>query len=239
MEEMKTRRGITMNIASSLERITEARERAQEHWRKRQEEARGAPRLAPTIALTREAGVPGTSIAREVGAQLGWQVYDHELLEHIARETGWRLELLESIDERHRNWLLESVEALSAGSAVSEHSFVRHLVQTILSLGAHGQCVIVGRGAILILPRESTLRVRLVAELEDRIETLRKRLNLTRSEAERQIEETDRARRRFIKDHFQADPADAHHYDLTLNTSRWSIKQCAELIVAAAHILQR
>jgi cytidylate kinase len=230
-----------MNIFNSLERVTGAMDRAQEHWRRRQQEEKAAPeapRPALTIALTREAGVPGTSIAREVGAKLGWPVYDHELLEKIAHEMGLRVDLLESVDERRKSWLLESVQALSSGAFVSESSYVHHLVQTILSLGTHGECIIVGRGAAAILPRETTLRVRLLGELEDRIEATRRRLNITRQEAARWVEETDRERRRFIQDHFQTDPADPRHFDMTLNTSRWSISDCASLIITGLRLLQ-
>src|SRR5690242_12897526 len=46
---------------------------------------RGAPppRTGPaamTIAVSREAGARGGTIARRVGRKLGWQVYDQELL---------------------------------------------------------------------------------------------------------------------------------------------------------------
>src|SRR5262249_41889981 len=61
-----------------------------------------------TIALSRQAGTEGTAVAQEVGKRLGWQVYDHELLERIAQEMNVREALLESVDERRQSWLLES-----------------------------------------------------------------------------------------------------------------------------------
>src|SRR5439155_13551970 len=95
-------------------RRTETLEQAQRHWQERRREQSVAPAAALSVALMREAGTPGTSVAREVGAGLGWQVYDHELLERIAAENGLRLNLLESVDERHKSWLTECVEALGA-----------------------------------------------------------------------------------------------------------------------------
>ena len=115
--------------------------------------------------------------------------------------------------------------------AVSELAYVRHLTQTILSLGTHGDCVIVGRGAAHILPRDTTLRVRLVADLDDRIAAISRRLTLTKDKAAKWVAETDRQRQSFVKDHFLKDPADAHHYDLVLNTSTWSVSDCADLIL--------
>lgn len=45
------------------------------------------------------------------------------------------------------------------------------------------------------------------------------------------MEQTDRDRSQFIKLHFQRDSADMRHYDLFLNTSQFSIDECAQLIV--------
>src|SRR5262245_10840905 len=97
----------------NLARYTEAVERAQNHWQTRQEQVRAGQTHAYTIALARQAGAPGTSVGQEVGRRLGWQVYDHELLEHIAREMGLRVSLLESVDERRRSWLLECLETFA------------------------------------------------------------------------------------------------------------------------------
>jgi hypothetical protein len=47
-------------------------------------------------------------------------------------------------------------------------AYVHHLSQAILSLGAHGRCVIIGRGAAQILPAQTTLRVRLIGPRERR-----------------------------------------------------------------------
>ena len=42
---------------------------------------------ALTVAVTREAGARGSTIARRVGRKLGWQVYDQEMLEYLAQES--------------------------------------------------------------------------------------------------------------------------------------------------------
>jgi cytidylate kinase len=222
-----------------LDRYAEALEHAQRHWRSRHAAEAGGATTGLTIALTREAGTPGTSVAEEVGRRLGWAVYDHELLRRIAEEMGLRVSLLESIEGRRPNWLTEAFQMATEVPAVSENRYARHLVETVLSLGVHGQCVIVGRGAAQILPVETTLRVRLVAPREDRILAAGRRLGLSADEAARWVAETDRERARFIREHFLRDPGDAHQYDLLLNTSRWSVAECAELIEQALRRLEK
>lgn len=112
-----------------------------------------APR-AFTITISREAGTPGGSVAAELGRLLGWPVYDQELLQQIAREMGLRAKLLESVDERRQTWLRETIQAslasLASGSAAwaSESSFVHHLVETVLALGARRVCDRRSRGGV-------------------------------------------------------------------------------------------
>jgi cytidylate kinase len=227
---------MTYNILPA--RLTEALTRAHEHWQVRQlaegSSGRGRPVSSPfTIALSREAGTYGAAIAREVGNRLGWPVYDGELLERIAGDLGVRRTLLESVDERHVDWLKECLEGISSGPAVSQTAYVRHLVETLLSLATHGECVIVGRGATKVLPIATTVRVRVVAPLEYRIEAVRREHGITPKEAARQVQATDGGRDRFVKDHFHTDPADPRNYDLVLNVARLRPGECADLIIAA------
>jgi cytidylate kinase len=197
----------------------------------------GSP--AYTIALSREFGAGGTSVAKAIGELLGWPVYDNELVKRIASEMQLRASLLDSVDEKQKSWLLECVEAFSSGPIASESSYVRHLIETVASLGAHGRCVIVGRGAAQILPPATTLRVRLVADLDDRIMRMSRELGLTKAEAARLVRATDRARVRFIRDHFQKDAADPCLYDVVLNTSRLSYPACAALVLETLHSLRK
>lgn len=184
-----------------------------------------------SITISRETGTRGPAVARAVGKRLGWPVYDHELLEIIARELRVAVKLLENVDEHHVTWLQECVEAFAAVPAVREQKYVRHLVEAMLSLAARGQCVIVGRGSPFVLPPATTLRVRLSAPVANRVAVVCHERNLSPSEGSRYVEQTDRDRSQFIKLHFQRDSADMRHYDLFLNTSQFSIDECAQLIV--------
>jgi cytidylate kinase len=213
-----------------------------QHWETRQraeakEGGSRAPRV-PTVALEREAGILGTSVAREVGRRLDWPVYDHELLERIAQEMGLQTKLLESVDEKRVPWLHDAFQALCAVPRVNENTYAHQLAKTILALGAHGQCVIVGRGAAQILPAETTLRVRLVAPDHDRIEALAERHALSRAEARQRMSAIDLERTSFVRDHFVKDPTDPGNYDLLLNFSRFGVADSADLIVSALWRLQ-
>jgi cytidylate kinase len=208
-------------------------------YRQSHAEARLSPESpALTLALSRQVGAGGTSIATEVGNRLGWPVYDHALLERIAEEMHLRSQLLESVDERQMHWLTESLNSFSQEPAISTSTYVRHMIQTILSLGTHGSCIIVGRGSPYILPPATTLRVRVVADREHRIIGLSRERGISRADADAQLDQIDRERIAFIKDHFLKDPRDPQNFDMVLNSSCFSYAECADLIIEALHRLE-
>jgi hypothetical protein len=101
---MQRKAAIMTQIDSSTERLVGAMAKAQQHWRQQRGKATNVPGQTPTgftIALTREVGARGTTVARELATRLGWQVYDHELLELVAQEMSLRTSLLESVDARN------------------------------------------------------------------------------------------------------------------------------------------
>ena len=146
---------------------------------------------------------------------------------------------LESVDERPGSWLVECIESFAAASTVTEVTYFRRLIKLLLALGARGECIIVGRGAMIVLPVETTLRVRVVASRHDRIALIGRERGLNPAEAARYVDSTDRERSRFIRDHFGKDLTDPLLYDLILNTSRFSVEECAEMIIEALHACRR
>jgi cytidylate kinase len=211
---------------------------AMEHWRGRllaEQSDGGSGRSSPalTVAISREAGANGALVARAVAERLGWPLYDQELLRRIADEMGIRASLLASVDERRKGWLEEALESFTSTPSVNANTYVRRLIETLFALAARGECVIVGRGAAQILPASTTLRVRLVAPWEDRVQTVRQRERITSEEAGRRVAAMDRDRAHFVQEHFRKDLTNPHGYDLVLNTARFSVEGCADLILEA------
>ena len=186
-----------------------------------------------TIAFSSQAGSAGCMIAREIGARLGWSVYDHELIELMAQALHLRPRLLDEIDERPRSWLLETVEAFGGAEFVNQATYVKQLIKTLATLAARGRCIVIGRGAAHLLPASSTIRVRVVASFSDRVQTICREQNFTETEATKFLQKVDSERRQFMQDHFRRDPTDLSRYDLGLNSSYWSISECANQVIHA------
>jgi cytidylate kinase len=187
-----------------------------------------------TIAFSREAGARGGSIARRVGRKLSWQVYDQELLEYMAQEALVRQGVLDVPAATPADWAEARVQQLIREGALSEHPSIVNLARVVLSLAAQGQAVLLGRGAGCVLPRETTLNVRIVAPLDERIAYMGQWLRLPVEEATERVRLRDERRTEFITGNFHRDPGEVHQYDVVLNSSLLGEDVCAELIAQAA-----
>lgn len=210
-----------------------ALERARRHWGWPSSAGESRARPGCTVAISRERGAGGGAVARRIGALLDWPVYDRELLDQVAEESGLRAELLESIDEKRSRGLLQRLEAFAGVQTMTGAAYARRLAEIMLALSVHGHCVIVGRGAAAFLPRSSTLRVRFVAPRDIRISRIRDRLGLPEAEVLAHVDKVDRDRQAFVRQHFGADVADLQSYDLVVNTARYTDELAAALVADA------
>jgi cytidylate kinase len=111
---------------------------------------------------------------------------------------------------------------------------VLNLVRLTLALGAQGNVVLIGRGAGFVLPRASTLHVRLTAPLEERVAYLSQWLRLTREEARQRVDVRDARRAEFLSSCLHRNPAEPYAHDMTLNTGTLGEDCCVELVSVAA-----
>lgn len=190
--------------------------------------------LGPTVAVSREAGSRGGSIARSVAKKLAWDFFDQEFLEYLAQEKHLAKELFDALDESAVAWVDDNLHRLPIHPDLGERGSIVDVARVILAIGARGKAVILGRGAGCILPPESTLFVRVVAPLADRIVYLSQFERRTAEDAARQVRLRDESRTRFVETYFGRSPDELHQYGLVLNSSALGAELSAELIVRAA-----
>jgi hypothetical protein len=186
-----------------------------------------------TVAISREAGARGGTIGRRVARALGWQVYDQELMEYLSQDSPLQ-DLLSGLNEPALAWVDEHLERLVAEQGIDRSPFVLNLVRLTLALGAQGNVVLIGRGAGFVLPRASTLHVRLTAPLEERVAYLSQWLRLTREEARQRVDVRDARRAEFLSSCLHRNPSEPYAHDMTLNTGTLGEDCCVELVSVAA-----
>jgi hypothetical protein len=204
---------------------------------------RHGPSAAPlglSIAVSREAGARGGTVARLAGKRLGWQVYDQELLEFMAQDAVARQGLLDSLTPACLAWVesrlaeLRKLKGFAPPDPPERGESMTALARLVLALAAQGEVVLIGRGAGCILPRESTLNVRVVAALQERVAYFSQWQRLSLAEAAEKVRARDARRGDFLSTHFGRSPDEVHQYDLILNTGLLGEEACAELVATAA-----
>src|ERR1035438_91205 len=120
----------------------------------------------PYLIISREKGAGGNTIARLAGERLGWQVFNNEIVDEIAKKAHVRRQLIESLDERNRETIQDKVRELLNPQQIGTSGYLGFLRQVVFTLGHQGDVVIVGHGARFILPKQFGLCVRMVAPIE-------------------------------------------------------------------------
>lgn len=183
------------------------------------------------VCVSREAGAGGGTIARLVGTRLQWKVYDHELLEAIA--SGMQIPTAEArqFDELAPSLVQDWLLPLREEHYAPQEAYLDHLAKLVESIGRAGESVLVGRGAGHLLPRSETLCVRIVAPLKFRAKNLAARMGVSQRTARKAAIDRDARAAKFVRTLHRVDIADAHQYDLVLDSQSLGLTIAVDLIV--------
>ena len=187
----------------------------------------------PMICVSREFGASGAELGRQLSERMNFRFYSQELIHFVAEQSHVRDKVVESLDERVRAGITRRVGELLQGNGFAESDYLRNLSKVVVTLARHGRGVIMGRGAHFILDPELTLRVRIIAPLELRVERVTKKYDLPESVAREKILRIDGERVAFNRKHYAADIRDPRNYDLVLNTGSLPVDTCVSLIATA------
>ncbi len=199
-------------------------------------EARAPREIFPRIVtVSREFGAGGGRIAAQVADDLGFQLWDRELVTHLARKADADPGLLRELDERKRDLIDDVISTALYGVWVSASKYRSLLARAVGELAERGGAVIVGRGANFLVSAEQALRVRVVCPLRERIERYARMGKVDWARAERLVRSKDRERERFARQLCGETSRDPSHYDLIINTGDLSEHEGARLVLAAYH----
>jgi cytidylate kinase len=201
----------------------------------------------PTITISRQYGSGGSEVARRAAAELGWKVYDNELVEQVAARLGVTTAEVSAREERVSSLAERMASAMALGvpelmpampdfmSQPSEEQMVEVTQRVITEAVRAGPAVVVGRGAqCLLAARTDALHVYCYAPFEALVRYAIDHLEATPADAPRLVRDTNQHRSDYVKRHFKRDWRDFTNYDICLNTGRLGLDGAAALVVAAA-----
>lgn len=189
--------------------------------------------IRPNITISKELGSGAVKLAQRLARRLGWQIFDKDLVEYIAREADVRTEMVETFDEKTQSEIHNWVINLLDRHALKTDVYFKHLVTVITTLGQSGHTIVVGRGGNFILPQKLSLRLKVVAPHELRLRNVAKELQISHKEAARKLSRTDEERAAFIVRFFRHMVDDPLDYDLVLNMGAIPQETAEEIILHA------
>lgn len=192
------------------------------------------------ITISRQCGSGGHTIGKAVAKQLGIPFYDKKLLEIVAKESGFLLDVVEQQGEHvpasllysiaaHISYGFESMGRKNIASLPDQiYSFQKKL---ILELAKKESCVIVGRCADYIL-RDNTdcLHVYIYGKIEDREKRVICEHGIAREDVKAHILDRDKKRREHYEYYTGQKWGMAENYTLCLNSSYYGVDACVKLI---------
>ena len=128
-----------------------------------------------------------------------------------------------------QDWLLPLREEHYA----PQEAYLDHLAKLIEAIGRAGESVLVGRGAGFLLPRETTLSLRIIAPLRIRASRLAERMGVSVRTARRAARDLDRRRSQFDRTMHRMASADPHNYDMVLDSHSLGLDIAVEVIARA------
>lgn len=190
------------------------------------------------ITIGRQLGSGGKAVAELLGAKLGIPVYDKQIINEAAKESGLMPSLFERADERESNvrpmglglWGLNS--QVHSGY-INNDTLFGIQSQTIEKIASQGSCVIIGRCADYVLrDMEGMLRVFITADEEDRISRICECREMGPKEAAQCIAQTEKRRSAYYNYYTFKTWGAAESYDLCLSSSLLGVEGCVEIVLA-------
>jgi len=187
----------------------------------------------PFITIAREPGSGGAPISRAVAQKLSFTCLDDLIIEEIAHSTKKRKTLIKDIDEKSRTVIVDMIQSLLNTDYVDDVKYVTELAKVVLTYAHRGNVVILGRGANFMTPFAKGLHVNITAPYSVRVQRAMEYEDLDERSAKAVIAKVEQERKQFVKQYLKKDLDKANGYDLTINTTYFTVEQARDLIIEA------
>lgn len=192
--------------------------------------------------IGREFGSGGREVGEKLAAKLGIKLYDKELLQQAAKDSGFCEEIFVNHDEKPTNSFLYSlvmdtysVSGYSAAPFLDmplNHKVFLAQFETIKKIAEKESCVIVGRCADYALSdNPDCINVFIHADLDVRIKNVSRNLNITENKARDIINKTDKQRASYYNYYTSKKWGDSKSYNLSLDAGKLGTDNCVEMIL--------
>jgi cytidylate kinase len=175
------------------------------------------------ITISRGSYTHGSLVAEKVAEKLGYTCISREILLEVADEYNIpEVKLLRSIrdapsiSERYTFAREKYINFVRA-------AFLTHIIKD--NVVYHGFA-----GQYFLKDAPHVLKVRIIANMEYRIECMMQREAVSKNKAEQMVKEVDEERRKWSRKLYDFDTWDSRLYDLVINIEKISIDNASDMI---------
>lgn len=176
------------------------------------------------ICISRGSYGHGKDFAEKLAKRLGYQCISREALTDQATAQGIPVGKVEMAVLKQR--------PLSENMIIEVDRFKAFVTAALCENALKGGIVYHGRTGHLVLPGvDHIMRVRIIADMEERISLAMNRLNLSRDKAKTYAAQVDEDRHRWVRQLYNVDLDDAALYDVTINSEKLSVSNSASVMM--------
>lgn len=192
------------------------------------------------ITVSREFGSGGREIGKRLADELGVAYYDREILSAVAEKSSLDEKYIEHTLEKglFANYPLRFSRSFATVPMSETANILAKQHKVLKEIAQKGDCVIVGRGADVILKNYNPFNLFVYADMSSKIKRCRIRecagQNLSDREYEKKIKQIDKSRKDI---HGIISPntwGDKSFYNLCINTTDMEIKDLIPSVAAYA-----
>ena len=200
------------------------------------------------INIGRQLGSGGRTVGEIIARRLGVKLYDKELINLAARESGICPEFFEKADEKESRGVISTVVGYLRAPFVGDDGGVTNVLSNdalfkiqsdvIRKVAAGESAVFVGRCADYILKdRPDCLHIFIHADMEHRAARVRERYGETKQPMEKRLQEKDSKRKIYYKHYTNRNWGEAQNYHLCLNSGLIGVDKCTDIICDVAEMV--
>lgn len=201
------------------------------------------------ISINRELGSGGRTVGEKLAQKLGVSFYDKALIKALEEKYNLTAEEIEALKGRSHSWWADFKRVIGLGYSVSNNpdykpslinepdllttdEMYRAECEILNGMAADESCIIAGRSGFYIFRNHPNhLSILIQASMEQRVQRLVRKRDITPEQAEAIIKEVDTMRDNYITKYTGTNRYDARYYDLVINMDGKTEDQVVDLIL--------
>lgn len=184
------------------------------------------------ITISRQFGSGGRTIGKEVANQLNIKCYDAQIIEEVAKESGYAETFIKENSEytTYSSFLGQILSARDyQGKTPADQIWIIQK-KIIEDIAKKESCVIVGRCADYILKDKNILKVFIHSSLDNRAKRIVEKYGETDKDPIARLKDKDKKRSSYYEFYTDIKWGDATNYDIALDSGTLGLDKCVEII---------